>query len=83
MFSGAYYAELARTMDCPRCGIPATRDEVDNGVGIIVGPYGCECGWSENADYDVSDRPRLDGHGNQIDQWGGLTPPQIIESELR
>ncbi len=82
MFSESYYAELRRKMNCLRCGTPASRDEVDNGVGIQVGPFGCPCGWSEDADYDVSDGPRLDEHGNQIDQWGGLTPPQILESEL-
>lgn len=83
MFSDAYHAELARRMDCPHCLTPASRDEVDNGVGVIVGPYGCPCGWSENADYDVTGGPRLDTHGYQIDQRGGTTPPQILESEIR
>lgn len=69
-------------MNCPRCGEPCNRDEVDVQVGIIYGPYGCECGWSEYSAYDVTGGPRLDGHGNQIDQWGGLTPPQILESEI-
>lgn len=77
MFSDSYYAELARTMDCPRCRVPAARDEVDNGVGIIVGPFGHWCGWSEDAEYDVSDGPRLNADGYELDQWGGATPPRI------
>ncbi|WP_045740778.1 hypothetical protein [Actinoplanes rectilineatus] len=83
LFSAAYYAELARTMNCPRCDRPAGRDEVDNGVGILVGPYGCPCGWSENPDYDTSGGPRHDDAGYRLDQWGGATPPQTIESEIR
>lgn len=42
-------------MDCPRCGGECIRDEVDVGVGVITGPYGCiECGWSEDPYYDCS-----------------------------
>lgn len=83
LFSPEYYAELRRTMDCPRCGRPADRDQVDNGVGIICGPFGCGCGWSEWDEYDVSAGPKLDEHGYELDQWGGATPPQILESEIR
>lgn len=82
-FSESYYAELTRTMDCPRCGRPAGRDEVDNGVGIICGPFGCHCGWSESADYDIRQGPKLTVEGYELDQWGGATPPQILESEIR
>ena len=34
---------------CPNCGLTATADFVDNGVGMQqVGPFGCEaCGWIE------------------------------------
>lgn len=81
-FSEGYYAELKRTMDCPRCGCPASRDEVDVGVGIIFGPFGCYCGWSESEEYDVTDGPKLTADGYELDQWGGATPPQILESEL-
>lgn len=74
-FSDGYYAELARTMDCPRCQRPASRDEVDVGVGTICGPFGCYCGWSEDEWYDVSDGPKLTAEGYELDQWGGATPP--------
>jgi hypothetical protein len=40
---------------CPRCGRDCGRDEADVGVGVIYGPWGCFCGWSETADYDVTD----------------------------
>lgn len=70
-------------MICPRCGGECWRDSADVGVGVIYGPWGCPCGWSESADYDVTGGPRLDAHGNQLDQWGGATPPQIVESEIR
>ena len=94
MFAESYYTELARTMDCPRCGRPACRDgqgaedgadivEVDNGVGIIVGPFGCPCGWSEDEEYDVTAGPKLTPDGYELDQWGGATPPQIVESEIK
>jgi hypothetical protein len=83
MFTESYYAELKRTMDCPRCKLPAYRDEADVGVGIIFGPFGCPCGWSESAEYDVSAGPKLNGQGYELDQWGGATPPQILGSEIR
>lgn len=36
---------------CPRCNGDCCRDEVDIGVGITCGPWGCyTCGWSEYAD---------------------------------
>ena len=69
-------------MACPNCGEECGRDSVDNGVAVLYGPWGCYCGWSESADYNVLTGPRLDEHGYQVDQWGGLTPPQVMESEL-
>lgn len=70
-------------MTCPRCGRECSRDEADVGVGVIYGPWGCYCGWSESPDYDVSAGPKLTADGYQLDQWGGATPPQILESEIR
>lgn len=70
-------------MTCPNCGAECWRDEADVGVGVIYGPWGCPCGWSESAEYDVTAGPKLDEHGYQLDQWGGATPPQILESEIR
>lgn len=44
------------TQDCPKCGDECWRNEVDVGLGIIYGPWGCSsCGWSEHPDYDRSD----------------------------
>jgi len=59
-------------MKCPNCGSEEVwRDEVDVGVGVIYGPYGCaDCGWSESAKYDASEQPLDEG----LDQWGGFTP---------
>lgn len=70
-------------MTCPNCGRDCWRDSADVGVGIIYGPYGCPCGWSESAEYDVSEGPKLAEHGYELDQWGGATPPQILESDLK
>lgn len=66
-------------MNCPKCGEPASRDSADVGVGIIFGPYGCYCGWSEDDAYDLTEGPRLTPDGYELDQWGGATPPQIRE----
>lgn len=41
-------------MNCPKCGEECERDSVDVGVGVIYGPYGCICGWSEDSRYDAS-----------------------------
>ena len=39
---------MADEMKCPRCGGECWRDEVDIGVGIQYGPWGCsECHWQE------------------------------------
>jgi hypothetical protein len=43
-------------MDCPKCDGPCFRDDVDVGVGVIYGPWGCSCcGWSEDPRYDSSE----------------------------
>lgn len=60
-------------MICPRCGNTCDRDEVDVGIGILYGPWGCYCGWSEYPQYDVTDGPKF-ADGGRLDQWGGLTP---------
>lgn len=64
----------AESQNCPNgCG-PCSRDSVDVGIGIMYGPWGCMCGWSEDSAYDISQGPKTDG-GYTVDQWGGLTPP--------
>jgi hypothetical protein len=64
-------------MNCPKCGTECHRDEVDVGVGVIHGPYGCPgCAWSEADEYDLSDgKSPLDEKGGAIDQYGGYHPP--------
>ena len=40
-------------MLCPECGAECTRDEVDIGVGVLGGPWGCpDCHWVEQEVYD-------------------------------
>ena len=73
----------AEPFACPKCGSECWRDSAGIGVGVIYGPYGCPCGWSESTEYDVSDGPKLTAEGYEVDQWGGATPPQILESEIR
>ena len=54
---------------CPECGESCDRDEVDVGVGIIYGPWGCySCGWSE---YD-REQAEADHPGWYCDPTGGL-----------
>ena len=49
------------------------RDEVDIGIGVMCGPWGCgDCGWSEYPEYDRSNPDRQPG----LDERGGLTPVQ-------
>jgi len=38
---------------CPKCGSEVTRDSVDIGVGIQVGPARCDsCGWTQDLEID-------------------------------
>ncbi len=57
-------------MNCPECGSACGRDEVDNGVAVLCGPWGCGCGWSEDEAYR---------HSDEHDSRGGFTPPQSVE----
>lgn len=61
-------------MTCPKCGRECDRDEVDVGVGIIHGPYGCVCGWSEDNRYNVFSEEFIKVDGYVVDSKGGLTP---------
>lgn len=67
-------------MKCPKCGDDCSRDSVDNGVGIIHGPYGCpSCAWSEWTEYDLSNgESPLDERGGAFDQYGGYYPPRSM-----
>lgn len=64
-------------MTCPKCGCEEChRDEVDIGVGVMCGPYGCPaCGWSESQEYDLSDgKDPVRADGSAIDQYGVVHP---------
>lgn len=64
---------------CPMCGSECYRDEVDVVVGIIKGPYGCACGWSEDNRYNAFSDEFIKVEGYIVDSRGGLTP---IDSSL-
>ena len=77
MMEAASFAASINEMDkCPKCGSDEIeRDEVDVGVGVITGPWGClECGWSENLEYDFSDGRSRETERGTLDPLGGLTP---------
>lgn len=67
-------AELSKV--CPVCGEDCWRDSVDIGVGIIYGPWGCPCGWSESDEYNqlIEGNQEPDRLGGYKDQWGGYHP---------
>lgn len=71
-------------MDCPKCGEDCWRDEVDVGVGVINGPWGCSyCGWSEDSRYDSSngESPAQKEYPDYIvDSAGGMI--KKIEDDL-
>lgn len=68
-------------MDCPKCGNECDRDEVDVGVGVIYGPYGCyACGWSDDPEYDSSEgesEKQKQYPNHYVDPCGGLTPLKL------
>lgn len=61
---------------CPHCKEEVDRVDVDNGVGIQYGPYGCyNCGWSEYPEYDcrkewADGKEKEEGDG-VVDPLGG------------
>jgi hypothetical protein len=46
---------MATDLQCPKCGEPCDRESVDVGIGVVYGPWGCICGWSQDPEYDSSD----------------------------
>jgi hypothetical protein len=52
-------------MKCEECGGDCYRDEVDVGVGVIYGPWGCPgCGWSESSIYTHPQHKGFDQYGS-------------------
>ena len=50
-------SEANKVFECPNCGDQCMRESVDVGVGIMYGPWGCMCGWSEDPRYNSLDGP--------------------------
>lgn len=73
-------------MNCPKCQAECDRDEVDIGVGIQYGPYGCQaCGWSEDPRFDGSEGPspaQRESPGYYVDSRGGRYSLSRIEDKL-
>lgn len=69
------WPELTDSSPCPRCGEHELyRDSADVGVGIIYGPYGCPCGWSESDAYDAEKGGGWQDDGGYCDPYGGYWP---------
>jgi hypothetical protein len=71
---------------CEKCGEECYRDEVDVGVGVIYGPWGCPCcGWSEDSRYDRSDGPseaQEEHPDHYVDSQGGMIPLVRLAEKL-
>lgn len=63
-------------MICPNCGAEDLwRDSADVGVGVIYGPYGCDCGWSEWDEYNqLIGNGGVKENGAYEDPYGGFYP---------
>ena len=62
-------------MNCPNCGEECWREHCDVGVGIIYGPYGCYCGWSEWEQYNqLEGSGGVQPDGSYVDTYGGIYP---------
>ena len=60
------------TQNCPHCGEECCRDDVNVGIGIMYGPWGCpNCGWSEYEEHDSREGVRGAGNDRVFDQYGG------------
>lgn len=73
-------------MDCPKCGEECCRDEADVGVGVIYGPWGCMCGWSEDPQFDSSGGPSPAQQENPdwlVDSRGGMIRKSAVEEKLK
>jgi hypothetical protein len=72
-------------VQCPKCSEDCDRDEVDVAVGVIYGPWGCYCGWSEDSRYDRSDGPspaQLENPDWYVDSCGGMKRLEGIQRNL-
>lgn len=69
-------------MNCPNCGGECECDEVDIGVGVLHGPYGCPaCHWSQDSYYDSSkgeSQAAKDNPNFYVDNKGGMIRKSAI-----
>lgn len=65
---------------CPACGDECHREEADVGVGVIYGPWGCACGWSQDPEYDSRFGPNL---ASLADAGRHVTPTGVSYSKER
>lgn len=73
---------------CPKCGEDCNRESADVGVGVIYGPWGCYCGWSEDPHYDasegVSPAQKEAGPARYVDSTGcSHSVDRIVENVTR
>lgn len=73
---------------CPKCGEECFRDEVDVGVGVIYGPWGCPgCGWSSNPEYDHSDgkacKAQEEMSNYYVDQYGNAHNKERMKENVQ
>ena len=78
---------MSDTQNCPHCGEECCRDEVDVGVGILYGPWGCPgCGWSSDPRYDHREgktAPEQALHPEwYVDQWGGMVRKSYLKARV-
>lgn len=67
---------------CPRCGGDCDRDSVDVGVGVLHGPWGCMCGWSEDPEYDSKFKGGYQDPGGYLDPMGNFWPEDNIVVQM-
>lgn len=77
---------MSEQFNCPRCGEECWRDDVDVGIGVLYGPWGCSCcGWSEDRYYDRSEGPsqaQREHPDHYVDAQGNMTPLSAIAEKL-
>lgn len=68
---------------CPNCNDECYRDAVDVGVGTIYGPWGCTCGWSEDARCDqITGSGGWQENGSYVDTAGNLYPKDNVVTQM-
>lgn len=66
---------MSEHQTCPKCGEECDRESCDVEVGVIHGPWGCPCGYSEDPRYDMSEgenaaTEEFKSKGRVVNQYG-------------